>query len=72
MAFRPSPRSGYKFSREDSVRGGHLSGASRRAKRDVKQLKRFQRLCEGYCPRCSQWIQGWLYVHPKRKPENQN
>lgn len=72
MDFKPSPRSGYQFNRADAVRGGILSGVARREKRDIRLLRRHQRDCEGRCPNCGEWIRAWLYVHPRRKPENRN
>ena len=72
MDFKPSPKSGYRFTPEDAVRGGILSGASRRAKRDIKKLRRYMREVEGACPVCNQWIRTWMYVHPRKKPEDRN
>ena len=69
MAFRPSPRSGHTFTQAEAVRGGILSGVARREKRDIRLLKRYQRDCEGPCPNCGEWIRGWFYVHPRKRPE---
>ena len=72
MDFKPSPRSGYQFNRKDAVRGGILSGAARRQKRDIRKLKRYMREVEGACPCCGRWIRTWMYVHPRKRPEDRN
>ncbi len=72
MDFKPSPRSGYTFTKQDALRGGILSGAARRAMRDVKKLRRYMRRVEGECPECKRWIFALMFVHPRTKPESQN
>ncbi len=72
MPFNPSPRSGYQFDRQDAVRGGILSGVARRERGDIKKLRRYMREVEGACPCCGRWVRTWMYVHPRKKPEDQN
>ncbi len=55
---------GYTFTTVDRSLGGRRSSEVRRAKRDVKRLKRFLRRVEGECPACKRWIFASMFVHP--------